>query len=97
MPRKKQSSALSIEPIVCPPAVSITIQPLSLNLLDASKLVGVSSWTLREAVLQGGLKAKRAGRMNVVLLRDLQDWLERLDDVEQSTAPSILARKRDAA
>lgn len=75
------------------PAVSITIQPIALNLIDAARLIGVPSWTLRESILLGNLRAKKAGRTHVVLLADLQNWAESLEDVEPSSAPSLLARK----
>jgi hypothetical protein len=94
MSTKKASPALPIDtPLVCPPAISITIQPLALSINDASKLIGVPSWTLRQSVMLGELRAKKAGRMHVVLLADLQRWTESLADVEPSTAPSILARR----
>jgi hypothetical protein len=94
-PTKKASLTLPIDtPLVCPTAVSITTQPISLNIIDAARMAGVPSWTLRQSVMLGELRAKHCGRTHVVLLRDLQDWLERLDDVEPSTAPSILARKK---
>ena len=93
-PAQKASPALPIEtPLVSLPAVSVTIQPLALNLLDAAKIIGVSSWTLRESILLGNLRAKKAGRTHVVLLADLQNWAESLEDVKPSSAPSLLARK----
>ena len=75
------------------PAVSITLQPIALNLIDAARVIGIPSWTLRESVLLGKLRAKKAGRLHVVLLSDLQRWAESLDDVEPSTAPSLIARQ----
>jgi len=75
------------------PAVSITVQPIALNLTDAARGIGVPSWTLRESVMLGKLRAKKAGRAHIVLLSDLQRWAESLDDVEPSTAPSLIARQ----
>jgi hypothetical protein len=80
-------------PAVSLPAVSIAVQPIALNLIDAAKVSGVPSWTLRESVMLGKLRAKKAGRSHIVLLSDLQRWAESLDDVEPSTAPILLARQ----
>src|SRR5271156_6492912 len=92
--RTKPQPTIEISlPVVSPPAVSITVQPIALNLLDAAKVCGVPSWTLRESVLLGKLRAKKAGRLHIVLLSDLQSWAESLHDVEPSTAPSLIARQ----
>ena len=77
------------------PGVNVSVEPLALNVQDAARLVGTPSWTLREAIMLGTLRAKKAGRAHVVPLADLQRWLDSLDDVEPSVAPSIIAR-RDA-
>lgn len=74
------------------PLVAVAIAPLALRLEDAAKVAGTPSWTLREAIMTGRLRAKAAGRSHVVLIADLRKWLASLEDVEPSTAPSILAR-----
>jgi hypothetical protein len=93
-PSKKAFSLLPVEtPLVSSSAVSVVAHPLALNIKDAAKLVGVPAWTLRENILLGRLHAKKCGRTHVVLPRDLQLWLDALDAVEPSSAPSMLARK----
>jgi hypothetical protein len=96
---KTVARCVTTAPVVSPQAVSIATPPLAMNVQDAARACGVPSWTLREAVMLGNLRAKHAGRAHVVLLADLQRWLESLTDVEPSTAKSILARqeKRTAA
>jgi hypothetical protein len=89
----KKSTIELASPVVSSDAVSVSVQPLALNLQDAARAIGVPRWTLREAVMLGTLRAKRAGRSHVVLLSDLHRWLDSLDDVEPSNAPSILARR----
>lgn len=85
-------------PVPPPPAgVQVFLQPRSLNLIDAAKYAGVSQWTLSEAIMTGKLSARWAGRSRIVLVKDLNDWLDSLDTVEPSTAKSILARKAAAA
>jgi hypothetical protein len=93
MSRTTNSAVAIASPVVYPTAVSVTIQPLALNLLDAAKIIGVSSWTLRESILLGNLRAKKAGRNHIILISELHRWLDGLDDVESSNAPSILQRK----
>jgi hypothetical protein len=93
-PTKKAISVLPIAtPLVSPSTVSVVAHPLALNVKDAAKLVGVPEWTLREGILLGRLDAKKCGRTHVVLTRDLQRWLDSLDAVKPSSAPSLLARK----
>lgn len=75
-------------------AVSVATPPLALNIQDAARVCGVASWTVRQSILLGELRAKRAGRAYIILLSDLQNWVEQLQDVKPSSAPSILARKK---
>jgi hypothetical protein len=77
---------------VPPDSVQVYLQPRSLNLADASKYAGVSQWTLSEAIMTGNLPAKWAGRNRIVLVKDVDVWLDSLDNVEPSTAPSIQKR-----
>jgi hypothetical protein len=48
------------------PAVTVSLEPIAMNLNDAAKAVGVPVWTLREAVMVGDLRAKKAGRRHVI-------------------------------
>ena len=78
-----------VTPLPSPDGVQVYLQPRSLNLADASKYAGVSQWTLSEAIMTGNLPAKWAGRNRIVLVKDVDGWLDSLDNVEPSTAPSI--------
>jgi hypothetical protein len=82
-------------PVVSLPAVSITVQPIALNVQDAARVCGLASWTIREGILTGAIKAKKAGRSHVILLTELHRWLDDLDEVAPSSAPSILQRKSE--
>jgi hypothetical protein len=42
-------------------------------------MAGVSPFTLREAVGNGSLAAKRAGRTYIIRIADLQRWVDSLD------------------
>ena len=86
-----------VTPSPAPDGVQVFLQPRSLNLADASKYAGVPQWTLSEAIMTGNLPAKWAGRNRIVLVRDVDAWLDSLDNVEPSTAPSIQKRKSGAA
>lgn len=91
---KQAQSPLIPLPVASAPVVSVTIEPLALSLSDAARVAGLPVWTLREAIMVGTLRAKHGGRNHVVLLHDLRTWLDALDDVAPSTAPSILVRQQ---
>ena len=92
-PKKVSNVVPSADAIPAPFGVQVYLQPRSLNLADASKYAGVSQWTLSEAIMTGNLPAKWAGRNRIVLVKDVDVWLDSLDNVEPSTAPSIQKRK----
>jgi excisionase family DNA binding protein len=79
-------------PVISQPAVQVAAEPLAVNVETAARLAGVPAWTVNEAILTGSLKAKHAGRQRIIPFRELQTWIASLDDVEPSTAPSILKR-----
>jgi hypothetical protein len=93
-PKKVISVVPCAEACLPGPSVQIYLQPRSLNLADASRYAGVSQWTLSEAIMNGDLPAKWAGRSRIVLVTDLNSWLNSLDTVQPSSAPSILERKK---
>jgi len=74
------------------PAVQVTIEPLAVDIGTAARLAGVPAWTVREGILKGDLLAKKGGRQHIIQITELQRWIASLDDVEPSTAPSIVAR-----
>jgi hypothetical protein len=96
-PKKVSNVVPSADAIPALFGVQVYLQPRSLNLADASKYAGVSQWTLSEAIMTGNLPAKWAGRNRIVLVKDVDAWLDALDNVEPSTAPSIQKRKSGAA
>ena len=93
---KKQQSNVSNPAVAVTapsPNIQVCIQPIALDLKAAARVVSLPVWTLREAVLQGRLRAKHGGRSHIIRLEDLQAWVDSLDDVEPSQAPSVLARQ----
>jgi hypothetical protein len=79
------------------PSVQVYLHPRSLNLADASRYAGVSQWTLSEAIMNGDLPAKWAGRNRIMLVTDLNVWLDSLDTVQPSSAPSIQERRKHSS
>jgi excisionase family DNA binding protein len=92
-----KTSSVTSASIPAPDNVQVFLQPRSLNLADAAKYAGVKQWTLSEAIMSGSLPAKKPGRERIVLVRDLDAWLDSLDNVKPSTAPSIQKRKSGVA
>jgi hypothetical protein len=93
MSRNKVAPVIPIAPpVITPPAVQVSAEPLAVNVDTAAQLAGVPAWTVNEAILTGNLKAKHAGRQRIIPLHELQTWIASLDDVEPSAAPSILKR-----
>jgi hypothetical protein len=80
-------------PSLSPQTINISTPPLAMNVQDAARACGVPTWTVRENILLGNLRAKHAGRSHIVLMEDLKRWLESLTDVGPSRAKSILARQ----
>jgi excisionase family DNA binding protein len=62
---------------VAPSSINI-FQPLAVDLKGAAQLAGVSPFTVREAVGNGSLAAKRAGRTYIIRIADLQKWIDSL-------------------
>lgn len=75
------SVSIPVPTPVVPPSVGVTVQPLAINLNDAARLAGVPAFTLREAVGNGSLTAKKAGRHYIIRIADLQRWIDSLDAV----------------
>ena len=55
---------------------TIMMEPLAVDLQEASKLVGVSKYTLRAYVRRGWLKATRCGRRIVIPMTELKRLVE---------------------
>ena len=73
--------------------VQISLPPRALNIDDAGRYCGVPAWTIHEAIACGQLHAKRPGRARVILITELDRWLESLDDHEPSTAKRYAAKR----
>lgn len=65
-----------MEPYVSPKIESLT--PRGLRIQDAAKYAGVSHWHLRTAIKVGELKARRAGKVIIVLREELDTFLSAL-------------------
>jgi len=55
-----------------------SIQPRGLRVADAARYAGVSHWFLRSAVWRGELKARRAGKVIIILRDELDSYLSAL-------------------
>lgn len=95
LPTAQVASRVVQPPVPSLPDVHVAVEPISVSLEDAAKLVGVSLWTIREAVMTGKLAAKKAGRQHVIPLMELRRWVVALEDVEPSTAPSLVKRAKE--
>ncbi len=94
--RKKVETTITL-PDVAIASINVSVQPLALNLQDAARVCGLTRWTIHESIMRGDLKAKWAGRNRIVFVAELQRWLNSLEDVEPSAAPSIAERRAVAA
>lgn len=81
------------QPVIEFPSLLVSTEPLAVNINEAARIAGVLPWTIREAIITGSLPAKKAGRFHIIQVAELRRWIANLEDVEPSTAPSILARK----
>jgi excisionase family DNA binding protein len=89
-PKSSSAAAAGLAATTRQSFVSVSLQPLAMNVQDAARIVDVPTFHLRECIGNGSLRARRAGRTYVVTLRDLEQWLESLDEVEPS--PCFLKR-----
>jgi excisionase family DNA binding protein len=86
-PAQVQEKVVSL---LAPPAVSVIGQPLAVNITDAARLVGVPAFTVREAIGNGSLTAKKIGRHYIIRVADLKRWIDSLDAVP--TIPCFVKR-----
>lgn len=59
---------------------------IAMDIKTAAQSAGVSHRTLRIAIAEGTLRAKRLARKILVTPADLQAWLESLDDARTTGA-----------
>ena len=70
--------------------------PRGLRVVQAARYAGVTTWFIRQAIWQGRLKARRCGKVVIVLRDELDRFLESQPAVEPSAA-AWLAQRRNAA
>jgi len=90
VPSTKPTSTIIATPVLQQPLVNIMMPPLSLNVLEAAHATGLPPYTIREAIGNGSLRGRKAGRTYIVLVSDLQHWVETLDEVQPT--PCFLKR-----
>ena len=56
---------------------------LSVSPEEASALTGIGLTSIREAISNGDLRAKKHGRRTIILPDDLRGWLKMLPDVSK--------------
>jgi len=69
-------------------------EPRGLRTHEAAKYAGVSHWFIRNAIWTGKLRARRAGKVIIILREDLDLFLDSLPMVTPSTAGWVSARER---
>lgn len=67
----------------------------ALNILESAAYCGVRCAAIESAIRDGRLSARLLGRNIIVLKRDLDTFLERLDVIPPHTPPSVLKRRRE--
>lgn len=70
------------------------IEPLSVDLVQASQLVGASVPHLRVEIAKGNLRAKKNGRKVTVLRSELERYLNKLPDWTPGQAPKAANEAR---
>ena len=79
-----------------PVAGESLLPPRGLRIVQAARYAGVTAWFIRQAIWEGRLKARRCGKVVIVLRDELDRFLEIQPPVEPSTA-AWLAQRRNAA
>jgi excisionase family DNA binding protein len=67
--------------------------PRGLRVPDAAQYAGVSHWFIRSAVWNGKLRARRAGKVIIILRDDLDEFLNSLPEVQPNTAEWLADRQ----
>jgi hypothetical protein len=94
---KKLKNALisaAVVPVPDRAAVQIVLQARAVTVADAARYSGGSLWAVNEAVMNGGLPAHWLGNRRVIVVADLDEWINRLDLVKPSASASIIRRLR---
>jgi prophage regulatory protein len=77
-------------------APKVVVEPITVDLETASKIVGLSTWTIQDLVRKGEFPAPRqlSGRRVGWLLSEIKAWAESRP-VSQIPPPPNTGRKRD--
>ena len=75
------------------PSNSALVSPRGLRVGDAANYAGTSHWHIRTAVWTGKLKARRAGKVLLILRDDLDQYLDSLPEVQPSAAEWLNKRQ----
>ncbi len=69
------------------------LAPRGLRIVQAARYAGVSTWFIRQAIWEGRLKARRCGKVVIILRDDLDRFLEDQPPVEPSSAAWLTRRQ----
>jgi len=72
------------------------LTPRGLRIVEAARYAGVTTWFIRQAIWEGRLKARRCGKLVIILRDELDCFLENQASVEPSSA-AWLAKRQNAA
>jgi excisionase family DNA binding protein len=62
------------------------MEPLAYTIDEACAVARAGKTSLYEAINAGALRAVKRGRKTLVLVADLQEWIERLPAIERKAA-----------
>jgi excisionase family DNA binding protein len=74
-----------------------SIAPRGLRVADAAAYAGVTLWHIRTAVWSGRLRARRAGKVIIILRDDLDRYLNSLPETEPLNSDWLRARQTKGA
>jgi excisionase family DNA binding protein len=77
-------------------SVFLSDQPEFLTVLQASKLLRVSTWAVYQVIRSGELPVIRWGRRVVLQREDLTDFLNSRRDAGLTAPPQVLVRRKAA-
>jgi excisionase family DNA binding protein len=69
-------------------------EKMAISIAEAANLSGVGRTTIYQAIGRGDISVKKAGRRSLILLTDLQRWLEGLPT---SGASAVSLKRRAVA
>ena len=57
---------------------------LAISIIEAAKRAGLGRSTIYEAAERGELKIRKNGRRSLILVKDLEDWLNSMPEAKLS-------------